>query len=124
VNEDEAMYGIIANVLSDHVLRTGARVWILYANVPQPVVVGVSKGGRVVEKRTHYKRLTNYRAAWIPEHMRERVLLSWPEREEAAREAEKIAAMWRGVRFFHRDGHMLQDGVPESEAWKRSGSGE
>ena len=33
-----------------------------------PIVFGLSKIWRMTQKYTHYKRLTNFRVAWIPEH--------------------------------------------------------
>ena len=121
------MFGIVANVASDRVLRTGAKVWVERCNgdAECPVVLGCSKSGRVVEKYTHCKRLTNFRAAWIPEHLRERVAWQWPERECAQNVASTLAAMWDGVRYFNRDGCGLkQDGITTSEAFRRFSDGE
>ena len=117
------MYGLIANVLSDSVLRTGAKVRINYCNgdAACPIVYGLSKSGRLVRKYTHYKRLTNFRAAWIPEHWRDRLAYQWDTKEEATAHAEKLAAMWEGVRYFNRDGtQLLRDGVTERDAFQRA----
>lgn len=117
------MYGIIANVLSDRILRTGAKVRINYCNgdAACPTVYGLSKGGRMVRKYTHYKRLTNFRAAWIPEHWQDRLAYKWDTKEEAERHAHKLAAMWAYVRYFNRDGtKLLQDGVTEEAAFRRN----
>ena len=119
----DAMYGLIANVMSDRVLRTGAKVWIRYCNgdAACPLVTGLSKSGRRVQKYTHYKRLTNFRAAWIPEHLRDVVAWQWETKDEAAKCAAKLATMWDGVRYYNRDGtQLLRDGVKESEAFERA----
>jgi hypothetical protein len=117
------MYGLVANVVSDRVLRTGARVWILRCNgdASCPIVTGRSKGGRIVQKYTHYKRLTNFRSAWIPEHMRGRVEWKWEGKAEAAGLAATLGAMWAGIRQYSRDGKVLvRDGEPESAAFERA----
>lgn len=116
------MFGVVANVASDRVLRTGAKVWIERCNgdAECPVVRGCNKSGRVVEKYTHYKRLTNFRAAWIPEHLRQRVLWQWPEKKRAQQVAAGLASMWGGVRYFNRDGSELKkDGITTGEAFRR-----
>lgn len=121
------MFGLVANVASDRVLRTGAKVWIERCNgdAECPVVRGCSKSGRVVEKYTHYKRLTNFRAAWIPEHLRDRVIWQWPDKEQAQQVAEKLSRMWADVRFFSRDGsEMKKDGITTNEAFQRVMRGE
>ena len=120
------MYGLVANVISDRVLRTGAKVWIHYCNgdAACPIVAGMSKGGRMVQKYTHYKRLTNFRAAWVPEHMRDRVAWRWETKAEAAELAAKLAEMWAGIRQYSRDGKTLvRDGEPESAAFERARQG-
>ncbi|CAJ0701645.1 hypothetical protein LMG19089_02890 [Ralstonia edaphis] len=103
------MYGIVANVLSDRVLRTGARVWISRCNGDAvcPIVIGLSKGGRRVRKFTNYKRLAKFRAAWIPERLRGEVCWQWAEKHDAAEAAQKLSSLWAGVRFFSRDGSVL-----------------
>lgn len=90
------MFGIVANVISDRALRTGAKVWICRINggAENVVVSGCTKGGRIVEKYIQLKRLSNYRAAWIPEHMRERVALQWASRNDAVDFAQEWAFKW------------------------------
>lgn len=117
------MYGLIANVISDRVLRTGAKVWIQRCNgdVSCPAVIGMNKSGRIVQKYTHYKRLTNFRAAWIPEHMLERVAWQWKTKNEAEELAARLAAMWADIRQYSRDGKTLvRDGYPEGTAFERA----
>ena len=116
------MFGIVANVVSDRVLRTGAKVWIARCNddAECPMVCGLNKFGRIVEKYTHYKRLTNFRAAWIPRHMRGRIVLKWPEKSQAQQLSDTLAMMWHDVRYFSRDGTELKkDGITPSEAFRR-----
>lgn len=122
-----SMYGIIANVLSDRILRTGAKVWIDYCNgdAAHPIVYGLSKSGRMVRKYTRYKRLTNFRAAWIPDHWRDRLASQYGTKEEAERHAATLDSMWAGVRYFNRGGtRLLRDGVKEGEAFDRARTGE
>jgi hypothetical protein len=90
------LFGIVANVKSDSVLRSGAKVWINYCNgdAESPVVTGLSRSGYYVTKYTKYKRLTNFRAAWVPMHMRDRVLWAWQEKQQAADAAERLGAKW------------------------------
>jgi hypothetical protein len=117
-------YGIVANVISDRVLRTGAKVWIHYVNgdAANPYVSGVSKGGRLVGKYIPFKRLTNFRSAWVPPNLRERVMRQWENRADAEQIAATLAMMWTGVQFFHRDGTLLQAGVTEGAAFERLGA--
>jgi hypothetical protein len=76
-------FGIVANVLNDRVLRTGAKVWISHGDLISPFVFGISKSGRVVGKYMRYKRLIKYRVAWIPMHMRERIWFQYSEKKDA-----------------------------------------
>lgn len=117
-------YGIVANVISDRILRTGAKVWVHRCNgdAAHPFVSGVSKGGRLVGKYIPYKRLTNFRSAWVPPNLRERVSWRWDTRADAEQLAATLAMMWTGVQFFHRDGTLLQAGVTEGAAFERLGA--
>ncbi len=124
------VYGIVANVISDRVLRTGAKVWIIRCNgdASCPLVVGLSKGGRRITKYTHFKRLENFRAKWIPEPFRWdpsnpgkswAVIWEWTDRAVAESSAAMLAEMWAGVRSFDRLGNLLKDGITEEEAFRR-----
>jgi hypothetical protein len=116
----EPLYGIVANVASDRVFRTGARVWLLGCNGDgeHPTAYGLSKNGRPVHKFTHYKRLTNFRAAWIPAHMRERMSgFQYADKADAEAVAKRLGERWADVRYFNRDGSvMLKDGKSAHEA--------
>jgi len=117
------MWGIVANVISDRVLRTGARVWVERCNgdAECPVVRGLSKSGRQVRKYTHFKRLTNFRAAWVPEHQRDQISILYADKASASTSAEWLVAMWSGVRRFNRDGSvLLQPGISTNESFKRA----
>jgi hypothetical protein len=57
----------------------------------------------------------------MPEHIRPRLRsFQFRTRGEAAVCSESLAVMWAGVRYFHRDGRMLQDGVSVEEAFRRA----
>ena len=117
------MFGVVANVESDRILRTGAKVWVLQCNgdAAHPYVVGLSKGGRKVFKYSHFKRLTNYRAAWIPEHLRGDVTRKWTDKADAERAAAYLSAVWSGVRYFLRDSETpIKDGITEQDAFRRA----
>lgn len=123
------MYGIVANVLSDRALRTGAKVLLVHVNgdAEHPIVIGLSKSGHNILKYIPYKRLINYRAAWIPEHMITELgrrgwslLIHYDTRTEAEQHANILAQMWAGIRSFTRDGKELRhEGAPVSEAFRR-----
>jgi hypothetical protein len=116
------MFAIVANVLSDRVLRTGAKVWVCRCNgdAACPIVIGLSKSGRRITKYTHYKRLENFRAAWLPEHLRDDVVWRWDEKREATMTAEFIVKLWAGVRYYNRDGSaLMRDGISEEAAFER-----
>jgi hypothetical protein len=119
------LFGLVANVKSDHALRTGAKVWIHYCHgdAAHPFVSGISKSGRPIQKYTRYKRLTNFRAAWIPPPLRDRITWTWPDKEAAAQVAAKLEARWSDVRYFNPTGTELkQDGISEGESFRRAQS--
>lgn len=117
-------WGIVANVVSDRTLRTGAKVWILGqdGNAETAVVLGLDKSGHKVRKFTKYKRLTNFRAAWIPPERRHEVEspFQYSTKEEAQKSADGFAAMWEPVRAMSRDGTQeIKPGITISEAYER-----
>lgn len=73
-----AEYGIVANVIeTDRVLRKGAKVWLVggdsgggWAHLE---VNGLARNGRPVTKVLPITRLDNFRAAWMPEHVRPKI---------------------------------------------------
>jgi len=115
------MFGLVANVVSDHVLRHGAKVRII--QVPRSAinieVIGLSKGGRRVRKTLQWKRLENIRVSFIPENHREDTSLWWNVKEEAQAIAQELNDLWSGVQVLHPDGTILQEGISAGEAFSR-----
>lgn len=124
------MFCIIANVKSDKALRTGAKVYLLNANqgADHVEVHGISKSGRRINKYLPYKRLENFRAAWVPDHLNSKktrewwaVGCWWYEKADAKDAADKLTAAWDGVRYFSAGGScLMQDGVTTSVAYQRA----
>ena len=121
VYKDTDMFGIIANVKSDRALRTGAKVCILSngSSASSVYVMGISKFGRTIRKYVQYKRLENFRAAFIPEHLRKEVEIFSTDKTTITKAANKLNSIWAGVRYFHRNGNLLQDGITLGQALKR-----
>jgi hypothetical protein len=120
------MFGVIANVKSDRQLRTGAKVWIVYCkeDTKIPIVRGLSKHGKIITKYCHYKRLKNYRAAYIPEHLLKKVdrfYFKWESKDIAIARARDLNVIWSGIRRFSRDGSkLLEAGAPNSYGIKKA----
>lgn len=123
--QGEVMYALVANVVTDHVLRHGAKVRIIQAhdNAMNAEVIGLSKGGRRVTKHIQWKRLTNIRVSFLPENHREDTILWWIVKEEAEAVAQELMELWAGVRVLHPDGRVLQEGITVGEAFSRKHSG-
>lgn len=123
--QGEVMYALVANVVSDHVLRHGAKVRIISAHdsAINAEVIGLSKGGRRVTKHIQWKRLTNIRVTFLPENHRKDTFLWWTIKEEAATIAQELMELWTGVRVLHPDGRVLQEGTTVGEAFDRKHSG-
>ena len=71
-------YGVVGNVLeSDRAFRLGAKVWIAGGTGGEGAYrfewIGISRGGRIIRKWAPTTRFSNFRAAWIPQHLRERI---------------------------------------------------
>ena len=123
--DGDGRYGVVANVIQDRVLRKGAKVYILrvHGEAESVSVTGISSGGRKIEKHIPLKRLENFRAAWIPDH----ILSAWYGchlRFESKPEAQKLASdwveMWKGIQWFSKDGtEKVRDGEPASVAFSR-----
>jgi hypothetical protein len=120
------MFGLIANVISDHALRHGAKVRIISSNgdAHNAEVIGLCKRGRTITKYIQWKRLENVRAAFIPEKYRgvTQNHLWWDDKDVATSVAEKLTEIWKDVRIFHPDGRLLRDGISAGEALKRHSS--
>ena len=78
--EDERIYCLVANVTQEKVLRNGAKVYVIQLSYDGAYVTGLSKGGRRVTKWVALKRVSNFRAAWIPKHMKH-ILVGYPKHE-------------------------------------------
>ncbi|KQY84062.1 hypothetical protein ASD24_09720 [Paenibacillus sp. Root52] len=111
------MYAVIANVIIDNQLRTGAKVFILYCHgmAESPKVYGMAKGGKRIEKYISYKKLKKFRSQWIPEHIRPRVHWSYEDRASADRSAKALELMWTNVRVYDTSGKLVKDGVSSSK---------
>lgn len=114
------MYGLVANVMTDHILRTGAKVHVIQYNgfIGRVEVTGLCKSGRRVTKHMAWKRLTNIRPAYIPPSIAEVTRVWWDDKEAAAKVALELTELWRDVRSFHPDGRLLNDGIPQGQAVK------
>ena len=93
------MYGIVANVSKDSILRDGAKVWINFCNgdAERPKVFGLSKRGRIIHKYTRYSRLRNYRVAFIPAHWTDLPHFRWDTKEQAQEWASALNAKYECV---------------------------
>lgn len=89
MSTDHPYYGIIANVLeTDRVFRTGAKVWLLTTQNGRSIWFGMSRGGRKVQKYAPVHRFHNFRAAWVPVHMLDRVCWRGSQADAVIRAAE------------------------------------
>lgn len=69
-------YGIIANIVeTDRFVRTGSKSWLVGGTGGEGwyrfVWVVRTRSGQLTKKWLPTKRLGNFRAAWIPDHIRE-----------------------------------------------------
>ena len=91
-------WGVKANLAEPRsAMRTGALVWVVLTNPgwggERLCVLARSRGGRLITTWIGTKRLTNLRAAWMPEHLRKRCH-TWETKEAAAQWAAAKQAMW------------------------------
>jgi hypothetical protein len=95
---DGRSYGIVANVIedADKLFRDGAKVWIAGgtggAGWERFEFFGKSIGGRDIRKWAPTSRFDNFRAAWIPEHLREEIRYMTGSRRECERRAAELDA--------------------------------
>ena len=110
-------YGIVANVESDNAFRTGAKVRVLDLQwIDRVRCMGVSKSGRQITKIVPLKRLTNFRVAWVPEHLRNKTTFL-RSKADAKTWATVWNDRWRDVRYFSRTGELLKDGKTTWQDW-------
>jgi len=119
-----SLFGIVANVRDDKILRRGAKVLILHSDgdAERYVVRGLSLSGRRCDKRIPAKRLHHFRASWLREPDRASVSPHWrfADKSAAQRVAEKLAIIWEPVRSFREDGTTIKDGDTASGAFERA----
>ncbi|MEO1493476.1 MAG: hypothetical protein AAFV19_15075 [Pseudomonadota bacterium] len=76
--DGDSIFGVIANVAEDETLRLGAKVWIVDHNsgnaADRVFVEGLNIQGRTIKKWIASENLSNARAAWVPDHLRDTVL--------------------------------------------------
>lgn len=98
---EHSYYGIIANVLeTDRIFRNGAKVWFVGILNERSRWFGLSRGGRKVEKYAPLHRFHNFRAAWVPVHMLDRVC--WRGSQgEAVIQAAKLNTLADAERAAH-----------------------
>jgi hypothetical protein len=70
----EGEYGIIANIAGvDRCLRLGSKAWITkgkwVVGQHRTEIIGRSRSGRLIVKWLRTEMLTNFRCAWLPEHI-------------------------------------------------------
>ncbi|TIT80119.1 MAG: hypothetical protein E5W57_04100 [Mesorhizobium sp.] len=114
-------FGLIANVEGvDRIFRMGAKVWLCSGTGGEGWFRfewwGMSRGGRTLQKWAPTERFTNFRAAWVPPHLRERVSYFRPTRAEAETWAKNMQtfadALRAGSKSPFEDGYLKL-----SEAW-------
>ena len=86
--DDACEWGIKVNFAEPRsAVRTGALGWVIDRNIgwggERIRVLARSRGGRLIDTWIATKRLTNCRASWMPDHLRDRCFARFPTREEA-----------------------------------------
>ena len=90
-------YGIVANCIEpDRVFRHGAKAWLAGGTGGEGLDrfqwIAISRGGRIVYKWAPTVRFGNFRAAWVPEHLRDRVYWMRGTQEEMEKQAAELNA--------------------------------
>lgn len=104
-------FGIVANVIeTDRLARTGAKAWLIGGTGGEGwhrfVWHVMTRGSRYIEKWMPTHRMGNFRAAWVPEHLRDRVAYmrgTRPEMETRAVELNKFADDLRATQVNRRN---------------------
>jgi hypothetical protein len=91
----EGEYGIVANVVeTDRIFRNGAKAWIADGTGGEGWErfkwIAHSRGGRIIEKWAPTVRFAQFRAKWIPEHLRDRICYLRGTREEMETLAKQL----------------------------------
>ena len=94
---DEFSYGLACNYVGDSAIADGAKCYITWTNPggggEYMQVWARSRGGRAIVKIVAGKKLSNFRGAWVPEHVRtwKGVLgAPWWSKKEAIRRASYL----------------------------------
>jgi hypothetical protein len=91
-------FGICANVFeTDRIFCAGAKVWLAGGTGGEGwarfELIGASRSARPIRKWAPTFRLHNFRAKWIPEHLRDRMYyMVFSDRTEAERIAAELDA--------------------------------
>lgn len=88
-------YGVVANVLeTDRLFRKGAKAWLVGGTGGEGwhrfKWIALTRSPRRAEKWAPTTRFHNFRAAWIPDHMQDRVWYFRGTREEIEELATKL----------------------------------
>jgi hypothetical protein len=88
-------YGIVANVMeADRAFRLGAKAWLAGGTGGEGwdkfEWIAHSRGSRIIRKWAPSVRFGRFRAAWVPEHLRERVWYMRGTREEMEKQAAAL----------------------------------
>lgn len=100
----DAEYGVVANVIeTDHIFRRGAKAWLAnwFSGGERATWIAVSRGGRVVEKVAPLHRFDNFRCAWVPDHLQQRIVSP----RGTIDEMKVKAAFWNERARQERDAH-------------------
>ena len=103
-------YGIVANVVEpDRVFRMGAKAWIAGGTGGEGwdrfEWIAHSRGSRIIMKWAPTVRFDKFRAAWIPEHLRDRITGMMETRGSRA-------AMEAQAAFLNRHAEQLRATMP------------
>lgn len=98
-------YGIVANVTeADRLMRANAKCWISGGTGGEGwhrfQWIGLSRSARTIEKWIPTMRMGNFRAAWVPNHLRGALWYvrgTRDEMETMARDLEEFAARERAL---------------------------
>lgn len=96
-------YGIVANVLeTDRVFRSGAKAWLCNGTGGEGwhrfFWHALARSGSALEKWAPTERFSTFRAAWVPEHMRDRVTYFRGDHAEMHELAIKLNAFAKELR--------------------------
>lgn len=112
------MYCIVGNVISDKILRTGARVYIIDPRYEfhSVIVRGLNKFGRATNKHIPWKRIENIRVGYIPPKLQKYCKLWWDDKEQAQLVASELNQIWKDVQSIHPDGRIIKEGMSLGQA--------